>query len=74
MSCPHFKKKTGSPDTSGVCKAVADKTVIPSLNEVTSLCNSESFDECPFYLEYVNSCTKESFCNLISLIEPEEVR
>ena len=73
MSCPHFKKKTGAAGTSGVCKAMVDKTIIPSLQEVANLCDSEHFDECPFYLDYISSCTKESFCNLISVIEPEEV-
>jgi hypothetical protein len=70
MSCPHFRKKSNSPDCSGFCLATAGRKVITSLLETSKFCSSEHFDDCPFYLDYIGTCTKEKFCNLISVIEP----
>jgi hypothetical protein len=71
MSCPHFKVKCGFKHKTGICKAIPNKVMIPTVQEVKNLCSSEHFDECPFFLDFVSTCTKEKFHNIMFQQEKE---
>jgi len=69
MSCPHYKKISkpvrGAGKPIGTCAAHRDRIMVPTLDELRSFCHTERYDECPFYLQYIERCTKEDFSNIL---------
>ena len=71
MACPHFKRSSSSANGAvlreavGTCRAHQDRVMVPSLSEQQQYCLSDKYDECPIYLNYIESCTKYDFQKIL---------